>query len=73
MKTLIIKLHNMSVSNVIQTSSEETAKLMIRDMFFEKIGRVMSDEEIDDLEDHLEITNDDDHDNHFTWSINSLA
>jgi hypothetical protein len=69
MKYTTIKIHNQSVSNVFICDTEEDAKNVIRDIFFEQFQRVMNDEEIDDLEDRLEVYNDEDHDNQFTFSI----
>lgn len=69
MKTLVIEVHNSSVVNVWEALNDEEAKNSIRDAFFHQIGRPMNDAEIDDLEDKFEVFNDDDHDNHYTYSI----
>lgn len=72
MKTLVIVIHNNTVLSVQEAKNKSEAKNLIRDMFFNQFGRVISDEETDDLEDRLEIYNDDDHDNHYTFSINFI-
>lgn len=69
MKTLVIKIHNNSVSDVREVMNQDEAKNLVRDLFFEQIGRALNDEETDDLEDRLEVYNDEDHDNHYTFSI----
>jgi hypothetical protein len=70
MKTLVIKIHNNTVSQVREVMNQSEAKDLVRDMFFQQFERVMTDEETDDLEDRLEVYNDEDHDNHYTYSIN---
>jgi hypothetical protein len=66
---VVIKIHNNSVSSVYQADTEENAKALVKDLFFAQFHRPLNDEEIDDLEDSLEIYNDEDHDNHFTFSV----
>jgi len=69
MKFIVAKIHNQSLGKVIEVSSIEEGKNVIRDWFFEQFNRVMNAEEIDALEDMMEVYNDEDHDNHYTFSI----
>ena len=66
---VVIKIHNNSVSSVYQVDTVENAKGLVKDLFFAQFHRPLNDEEMDDLEDRLEIYNDEDHDNHFTFSV----
>jgi hypothetical protein len=66
---VVIKIHNSSVSSVYQANTVENAKALVKDLFFSQFNRPLNDEEINDLEDRLEIYNDEDHDNVFTFSV----
>jgi len=65
----VIKLHNSTVSSVYSTDTVEGAKELVRDLFYFQFKRTLNDEENDQLEDMLEVYNDEDHDNIFTFSI----
>jgi hypothetical protein len=69
MKYIVAKIHNQSLGKVVEVSSTEEGKNVIRDWFFEQFERVIDDVETDSLEDELEVCNMEDHDNHFTFSI----
>lgn len=68
-KYLVIKIHNNSVSNVLTAKNEDEAKDLARGAAENQFGRPLTDEEIDDLNDKLEIYNDEDSDNLYTFSI----
>lgn len=69
MKLIVAVIHNQSLNKVQEVSSIDEGKLAIRDLFAAQMGRVVNDEETDDLEDFLEICNMDDAENHWTFSI----
>ena len=72
MKYYVIKIRNNSVSSLNEAPDEETAKKMVRDMFFGQAGREMNDEETEDLELQLECYLDLDHDNQYNFSVNII-
>ena len=70
MKNLIVcRIHNNSLGKVLSVSSEEEGKDIIRGWAEEQFQRPLKDEEIDDLNDKLEIFNNEDSDNIFTFSL----
>lgn len=69
MKYIVARIHNNSLGRVIEVSSEEEGKNIIRGMAEEQFGRPLTDEEIDDLHDKLEIYNEEDSDNLFCFSL----
>ena len=71
MKTQYIacKIHNNSLGKVVSVSSEDEGKDVLRGMAEEQFRRPLTDGEIDDLNDRLEIYNDDDSDNIYTFSL----
>jgi hypothetical protein len=72
-KYIVAKIHNMSLGTVTVVDTVDDAKNLVKDMFFQQFGRPINDSETDQLEDMLEIYNDEDHDNHYTFSIADLA
>lgn len=76
-KTLIIeymnyiacKIHNNSLGKTIAVDSETMGKALIQTWAEEQFGRPLTDEEINNLDDTLEIYNDEDSDNIYTFSL----
>jgi len=66
---VVIKIHNARVSSVYSVDTIENAKALVSDLFFSQFHRSLNEEEIDDLEVFMELYNDEDHDNQFTFSI----
>ena len=69
MKYIVARIHNNSLGSVTEVSSEEEGQSLIRGMAEEQFERGLTDEEIDDLENNLEIYNEDDSDNIFCFSL----
>ncbi len=69
---VICKIHNSSLGSVQMSYDENEAKDIVRGMAEEQFGRALTDEEIDDLNDKLEILNDEDPDNIYCFSIGIL-
>lgn len=69
MKYIVARIHNNSLGRVIEVSSTDEGKDIIRGMAEELFDRPLTDEEIDSLEDNLEIYNEDDMDNIFCFSV----
>jgi hypothetical protein len=66
---VVIKIHNSSVTSVYCAATLENAKGLVKDLFFGQFHRALNEQEVEDLENKFEIFNDEDHDNHFTFSI----
>jgi len=66
---IVCTILNNSLGAVEEVQSYEDAKKLVMDLFHEKFGRPLNDIERDQLEDLDEVYNDDDHDNHWTFSI----
>lgn len=66
---VVIKIHNNTVSSVYSADTEENALTLVKNLFFAQFHRPLNEEEIDDLELYLEIYNDEDPDNQFTFSV----
>lgn len=69
MKYIVVKIHNQSLGKVVEVSSLEEGMGIIRDWFFEQFNRSINDEETDSLINTYEVYNDEDFDNHYTFSI----
>lgn len=69
MKYIAARIHNNSLGKVELCDSEADAKDKIRGWAEAQFGRGLNDEEVDSLEDHLEIYNEDDADNLFCFSV----
>lgn len=72
MKYIVCKIHNNSLGSVRAFDNENEAKEVLRGMAEEQFNRDLTDSEIDDLDNSLEIVNDEDSDNIFTYSIACL-
>jgi predicted house-cleaning noncanonical NTP pyrophosphatase (MazG superfamily) len=66
---IVAKIHNSSLGKVVEAKNEADAKDILRGWAEEQFERPLTDEEIDDMEDYLEVVNEDDIDNIFTFSI----
>jgi hypothetical protein len=66
---IVAKIHNQSLGKCVFVDTVEDGKNVIRDWFFEQFDRVINADEIDTLENQLEVYNDEDSDNNFTFSI----
>jgi hypothetical protein len=71
-KKIVVKIHNNSISKIIIVKSEEDGKDLILDLAEEQFGRSLKYHELNDLNDRLEIYNDEDPDNMYTFSINTI-
>lgn len=69
MKYIAARIHNNSLGKVVEVFSESEGKDILRGWAEDQFQRPLTDEEIDDLEDNLEICNEDDPDNIFCFSI----
>jgi len=72
MEYIIAKIHNNSLGTVRQVASEEEGKDIIRAWAEEQFQRPLTDDETDDLNDRLEIYNEEDSDNIYTFSIGAV-
>jgi hypothetical protein len=73
MKYIVARIHNNSLGSVIEVSSQEEGKDIIRGMAEEQFNRPLTDDEIDHLEDNLEIYNEEDSDNIFCFSLGIIG
>lgn len=69
MQYIVVRIHNQSLGKVVEVSTIEEGMDVVREWFEEQFNRVMNEEEIDNLEVMMEVHNDEDHDNHYTFSI----
>jgi hypothetical protein len=65
----VAKIHNNSLGNCIAIESYEKGKEMIRKMAEKQFERVLTKEELEQIENDLELYNDDDADNVYTFVI----
>jgi hypothetical protein len=66
---IVAKIRNKSLARVVEAKGEEDGKDILRGWAEKQFGRGLTDEEIDDLENNLEIYNEDDADNIFCFSL----
>lgn len=66
---VVIKIRNSSVSSVYKADSVENAKGLVKDLFFAQFNRSLNEKEEEELELFMELSNDEEHDNYFTFSI----
>lgn len=71
-KYIVCKIHNGSLGSILGFDSKEETQDVLRGMAEEQFERDLTPEEIDDLNDKLEIINDEDCDNIYTFSIGIL-
>lgn len=69
MKYIVCRIHNNSLGKTIAVENEDEGKDVLRGWAEEQFQRPLTDTEIDDLNDKLEIYNDEDSDNLFTFSL----
>lgn len=69
----VAKIHNNSLGACYEVESEAEGIDMIRGMAENQLQRPLTDEEIDDLHNYLEVINFDDADNHYTWAIGTFG
>lgn len=67
----VAKIHNNSLGNCIAIESYEEGKELIRKMAVEQFGRELTNEELEQIENDMELYNDDDADNVYTFAIGS--
>lgn len=72
MKYTTIKIRNNSVSQVKISETLEEAIRNAHLMFEEQIGYFMDDNESEEFDNDLEIYIEEDHDNHYTFSVNVI-
>lgn len=68
----VAEIHNNSLGNTIAVDSELEGLNLIRDLAAQKLGRPLSDEENDQINDFREIYDESDSDNLWTISLGSL-
>lgn len=66
---IVCIIHNNSLGKVLAVSSERNGKDILRGWVEKQFGRPLTDGETDDLNNKLEIYNDEDPDNIFTFSL----
>jgi hypothetical protein len=69
----VAKIHNSSLGACFEVESEAEGIDFIRGMAEDQLDRPLTDEEIDELHNNLELFNDEDMDNHYTWSIGTFG
>lgn len=69
MNYIACRIHNNSLGKVVSVNSEDEGKNMLRAWAEDQFQRPLTDSEIDDLNDKLEIYNDDDQNNIFSFSL----
>jgi len=69
MNIIVTKIHNNSLGKVVSASSFDEAKDILRGWAEKQFQRPLTDEEIDDLEDEMEIYDDTDSDNIYSFSV----
>ena len=72
MKYIVARIHNNSLGRVIEVSSEAEGKDIIRSMAEEQFDRPLTEHEIEDLENNMEIYNEEDFNNLFCFSLGIL-
>ena len=65
----VAKIHNNSLGSCISIESYEEGKVLIRKMAEEQFQRPLTESELASIEDEMELYNDDDADNVYTFSI----
>lgn len=65
----VAKIHNNSLGACYEVESEEKGIELIQEMAEIQLERPLTDEEMGDLYNYLEVTNFEDTDNHYTWAI----
>lgn len=73
MTMFVAKIHNNSLGSCIEVSSYEEGIDLLRGMAEEQLDRELTPEEIDGLVNDYEVTNNEDSDNWYTWSIGTLG
>ena len=73
MKYIVARIHNNSLGRVIEVSSEDEGKDLLKELINDQFGRGPTDEEVDQIEDYLEVYNEEDADNIFCFSIGVIG
>lgn len=66
---IVAKIHNGSLGRTFEVEDQDKGIDCIRDMAEEHLGRELTPEEIDELDNNFELVNDEDSDNQYTWAI----
>ncbi len=66
---IAVKIHNNSLGRVVEVEGEDRAKEIIREWAREQFGRGLTGNEIYELDNNLELFNDDDPDNIYSFSV----
>ena len=69
---IVAKIHNNTLGKCISVDSIETGKDLIKSWVGEQFSRPLNEDELEGLENELEVYNDEDTDNIFTFSIGIL-
>ena len=71
MNMFVAKIHNNSLGACISIESYEEGNELIKKMAEDQFGRPLTEREMEDIVDNMELYNDDDMDNVYTFSISS--
>ena len=69
---IVVRIHNMSLGSVTRVLNFDTGVKLISKLFSDQFGRDMNAAERCSLENNYEVTNDDDHENIYAFSIGVL-
>ncbi len=69
MKYIAVKIHNNALGKVFSCESEEEAKEFVKGMAEEQFGRKLTEEEEEELKNNLEIYDDSDQNNIYSFSV----
>ena len=69
MNMFVAKIHNNSLGACISIESYDAGKALIKKMAEEQFQRPLTESELEDIDDNMELYNDDDADNVYTFSI----
>ena len=71
MNMFVAKIHNNSLGACISIESYDEGKTLIKKMAEEQFGRPLTESELEDIDDKMELYNDDDMDNVYTFSVSA--
>jgi hypothetical protein len=69
---IVAKIHNNTLGKCISVETLEDGKELIKSWAGEQFQRPLTQDELDSLEEVLEVYNDEDSDNHYTFTIGIL-
>lgn len=69
MKYVVVKIYNQSLGKVVEVESIEKGFNIIHEWFEQQFGRVMDNDELDDLENLMEISIEEDNVDQYTFAV----